>query len=453
MQFRFTHPLRWMALVGLMVSTVGCYENNEPELTSLLSAGTANFSKYVAVGNSLTAGYADNGLYRDGQLNSYPSILAQQFRLVGGGNTFIQPLFTPEQANGTGYLKLTSLPTTASGGAPVIVPVPAQAVRGQVNGQPLFTKFTGPLNNLGVPGIRMSDVLTPGYGSVAGNPYFERILPDAIALRTYQQFVGDNMTDATFFSCFMGNNDALGYAGSGGVTAFTPTAQFTTNYNALLSTLLGSGRTGVVIGIPKVTVAPFFQTVTLTQVLNSVTAAVRAANPAAPAVTALVIQSPLATATGGIRATKTGDLLLLNQQAAYGTIGRTDVGTKNGPYGLSLTNPLANNLVLDAEEVAAVNAKIDEYNGIMKAQADARNLAWVDLTTLTTQLGTGLNQNGVNFSLSFILGGVFSLDGIHFTPAGYALVANEIIKSVNAKYTASIPLVDATRYRKVLVQP
>ncbi|RYF74325.1 MAG: SGNH/GDSL hydrolase family protein [Cytophagaceae bacterium] len=451
MQFRFTHPLRWMALVGLMVSTAGCYENDQAGLIDPLSPGTANFTKYVAVGNSLTAGYADNGLYREGQLNSYPSILAQQFRLVYGG-AFIQPLFTPEQAAGTGYLKLTSLPTTTSGGLPVTAQVAPQAVRGLVSGRPLFTKYTGPLNNLGVPGIRMSDLQTPGYGSAAGNPYFERLLPDVTPLRTYQQFVGDNVSDATFFSCFMGNNDALGYATTGGVTPFTPTALFTSNYTALLNTLNANGRKGVVIGIPKVTTAAFFQTITLTQVLASVTAAVRAANPAAPAVTALVIQSPLA--AGGIRATKAGDLLLLAQQAAYGTIGRTDVGTKVGPYGLSLTNPLANELVLDAEEVTALNAKIDEYNGIMKAQADTRSLAWVDVSTLTNQLSsTGVAQNGVTFTLGYILGGVMSLDGIHFTPAGYALLANEVIKSINAKYSATIPLVDATRYRKVLVQP
>ena len=49
------------------------------------SAGSANFSKYVALGNSITAGYADNALYREGQDNSYPSILAHQFALAGGG--------------------------------------------------------------------------------------------------------------------------------------------------------------------------------------------------------------------------------------------------------------------------------------------------------------------------------------------------------------------------------
>jgi hypothetical protein len=32
-----------------------------------LTSGTANFTKYVALGNSLTAGYSDNALFIEGQ--------------------------------------------------------------------------------------------------------------------------------------------------------------------------------------------------------------------------------------------------------------------------------------------------------------------------------------------------------------------------------------------------
>ena len=442
---------RWSILVGLLVGTAGCFNNEEAQRVDPIATGTADFTRYVAVGNSLTAGFMDGGLYRDGQLNSYPNILSQQFRLVGGRD-FIQPLFSTDQANGTGYLKLTSLPTTTNP-LPTIVPVAPQAVRGTLDGKPLYTKFTGPTNNLGVPGIRMGDVQTPGYGSPLGNPYFERLLPDGTPLRTYVQYVSDNLTNATFFSCFMGNNDALGYGLSGGVTPFTPTPLFTANYSALLNVLNANGRKGVVIGIPRLLSIPFFQTVTLAQVLAGVNAAVQKATPGAPAIPALVIESPLA--TGGIRATKAGDLLLLSQQADYATIGSTAVGTKKGPYGLSATNPLSNASVLDAEEAAALNAKIDDYNGILKAQADSRTLAYVDLNTLLNQLTAtgGYVQNGLAFSSSYISGGVFGLDGIHFTAAGQALVANEILKSIGTTYQASMPAVDPTRYRKVLVQP
>src|SRR5690606_22536074 len=52
---------------------------------------SADFTTYVALGNSLTAGYADGTLSRSGQSHSYPAILAEQFRMAGGGD-FKQPL-------------------------------------------------------------------------------------------------------------------------------------------------------------------------------------------------------------------------------------------------------------------------------------------------------------------------------------------------------------------------
>jgi len=77
----------------LALSFMAC----EPEFDNpvdeggVFSSGTADFSNFVAIGNSLTAGFADNSLYITGQENSYPNILADQFSLVGGG-TFTQPL-------------------------------------------------------------------------------------------------------------------------------------------------------------------------------------------------------------------------------------------------------------------------------------------------------------------------------------------------------------------------
>jgi hypothetical protein len=49
-----------------------------------LTAGVANFSKYVALGNSLTSGYSDGALFIEGQ-KSYTNIMAEQFKAVGGG--------------------------------------------------------------------------------------------------------------------------------------------------------------------------------------------------------------------------------------------------------------------------------------------------------------------------------------------------------------------------------
>src|ERR1700744_1320700 len=81
--------------------------------------GSADFTRFIAVGNSLTAGYADGGLYLSGQQNSYPSIMANQMLAVGGG-PFTQPLFPATQANGSGYLSLTGFSAT---GTPITTPV------------------------------------------------------------------------------------------------------------------------------------------------------------------------------------------------------------------------------------------------------------------------------------------------------------------------------------------
>ena len=59
--------------------------------------GSIDVTNYVAIGSSMSAGYADNALYADGQMFSYPNMIAQQFRLVGGGN-FKQPMVSAGSA-------------------------------------------------------------------------------------------------------------------------------------------------------------------------------------------------------------------------------------------------------------------------------------------------------------------------------------------------------------------
>ncbi|CAN5165326.1 SGNH/GDSL hydrolase family protein [soil metagenome] len=454
----FNNKMRWGLVLTTLVGLVACTNNDvDPTAGSseTPSKGNADFTKYVAVGNSLTAGFSNGnatggGLYREGQLNSYPSILAGQFKTVGGGD-FVQPLFTEAQAAGSGYSKLIKVPSLADPTSLItsIAQVAPAAVRGTNSaGKPLYTKFSGANQNLGVPGIRVADVLSAGYGSQQGNPYFERLLPDTDAgqATTYFQYVSDNLTGATFFSCWLGNNDALGFATTGGTTPLTPSALFTTNFTAMMNKLTEGSRKGVVIGIPNITTAPLFSTLTIPLVLAQLNAILKPTTP----LTALVVQT-----TAGVRPTQAGDLLLLTSALDYANIGSTTVGTKVGPFGLSATNPLPNQTVLDAGEVAALNASIADFNNTMKTQADAKGAAYVDPNTVLSQVtsASGLTQNGITYKGDFIQGGVFSLDGIHLTPAGYALMANEIIKGINTKYSSTIAPVNPANYRRVLLQP
>ena len=175
------------------------------------SRGSADFSRYIAVGNSLTAGYADDGLYLAGQLVSYPSIIAQQMQAVGGG-TFTQPLFSTSQANGSGYLQLTGF---TAAGTPITTPVTTNlAIRGILpvpgfGNVTLYTKYTGELNNYGVPGIKLLNITYAPYGNLNG--YFERLLPGNAPTNTttYLSFI--TAKPFTFFSNWLGNNGRCTY--------------------------------------------------------------------------------------------------------------------------------------------------------------------------------------------------------------------------------------------------
>jgi len=175
---------KWLLLVA--ATFVACNNNDEEVVVyntsdgMMPTAGSANFSKFVSLGNSLTAGYSDNALFIDGQKVSYTNIMAQQFASVGGGEFKV-----PLMSDNIGGFKINGVPfagprLASTGGA---APVP-------VSGTPSTEIMTsiataGPYNNCGVPGAKSFHLLSPSYGSLAGislgtaNPYYVRFAPNA----------------------------------------------------------------------------------------------------------------------------------------------------------------------------------------------------------------------------------------------------------------------------------
>ena len=265
-------------MIGLLaIGLVSCEPEFENAVTDegFYDAGDADFSNYVALGNSLTAGYADSALYMSGQEDSYPNIMAQQFSFVGGGD-FTQPLtsdnFGGLLLGGVQILGNRLVLSADENGNPFPTPL---------DGTPttdVTTSATGPFNNMGVPGAKSYHLVTPGYGSVAGvangtaNPWFARfatsesttVLADAVSL------------NPTFFSLWIGNNDILGYATSGGSGVdqtgnldpstyggfdITDPNVFAAAYSAQVDALVANGAKGVLLNIPDVTSIPYFTTV------------------------------------------------------------------------------------------------------------------------------------------------------------------------------------------------
>ncbi len=456
-----------------------------------VSKGTATFTKYVAIGNSLTAGFADGGVYREGQLNSYPNLIATQFKTVGGGE-FRQPLFTEAGSNGSGYLKLIGF----AGGRPVIRPettklgVVGVSVGATGNRTPLYEKFTTTVDNLGIPGIRISDIKTNGYGfnNPAGfNPYFQRLLPETQPTATdiggaisYLQYLQKYYATEkpTFFTCWLGNNDALGFATSGGTTPLTPSATFQSLYKELMGVVVTGGAKGVVATIPNVTSIPYLNTVKYADVKANLPAAKaafkigvsRALNntppnetpPALPPALDQLIEGSMDDiyiryADGSVNKATAADLFILTATDSIGST-RVRVSVPGVPVplpfpkGFSRFNPLDHPSVLDNKEIAAALTAVTAYNVAIRAEAAIVNIPVFDANALLTEFVSGKTVNGLTLNAGFITGGIFSLDGVHATQRGYAIMANEFIRVANAAYNANIPQVDITRYPGVAIK-
>ncbi len=101
--------------------------------------------------------------------------------------------------------------------------------------------------------------------------------------------------------------------------------------------------------------------------------------------------------------------------------------------GVSL--PLEDKWVLIPTEQDELQIATDSFNETLEAAATSAGFAFVDANSLMQQLDNGGYSDG-NFILtsSLVTGGAFSLDGVHPTARGYALLANEFMKEIDETY-------------------
>src|SRR5690606_36239884 len=333
------------------------------------SAGGADFTSYIAVGNSLTAGFADGGLYREGQKVAFPNLMAKQMESAGGGE-FTSPFFDEQHANGSGYLRLAAI----NEGSPVLESVTENlAYRDQ---EQRLIKYTDPIQNLGIPGMRLDLAFYAPFSQA--NNFFERLLPDG-EQTTYFDFVAEH--EHTFFSFWLGNNDVLGYATAGGVTTgptsvLTDQSQFATLYDNFLTALTAGGQKGIVATIPDVTAIPFFTTVTIQALLEGA----KAASPEnADQIENIFIQDENAVVVGlppGVRPATDEDLVVLPFMSA-GLLGKPN--SAGIPYGLHPLDPVEDQYILDKSEASTVQEYVNAYNEIIKNAADKHDLALADV--------------------------------------------------------------------------
>ncbi len=543
--------IKYMVLLAAFIGFTAC---NDPEDVTLieeevvvelpaLSAGSVDFSTYVAVGASFTAGYTDGALFKAAQENSFPNILSKKFADVGGG-AFTQPLMNDNfgglAANGARIAE----PRLVFGGAG---PVDLESLIGAISPTTdvVLNNPTGPFNNMGIPGAKSFHLLDlgipgSGYGDINGlgvyaNPYFVRMAssPSATVLG---DAIGQNPSFFTLSE--IAGNDVLSYAISGGtgvdqagninpatygINDITDPNVFAQAFNATVATLTSNGANGVIANIPYITDLPHFTTVPhnpldptnpdfgpqiptlngifgqLNQVyafltvpersivfaeteasavvikdetladLSAQIAGVLNASPTfplfvqsfgLPAAAAPLVANLLGATYGQTRQATADDLLVLPSSSIIGTVNTDTFADLSlqlppelaGQFSVEgITLPLADKWVLLPSEQLEIKTATDAFNSTIADAAAANGLAYVDFKSILEQASTtGITTGDYTLTTNLVTGGLVSLDGIHLTARGYAVMANEFMKAIDATYGSNFEesgnLVDVGNY-------
>jgi len=392
-------------IVGLGLASGGC-AIDKPTAPALNLSGL-DFTSFVVLGNSVSAGVVSGGLGGETQTKSFPALIAEA---VGVGSTFEQP--TISEPGIPNQLEIILVGTT-----PIIVEKTGTGV-------PTNSTLTRAYNNLAVPGANTLDILTDN-GSAAGTI-------SQVILRGRDTQLGQAITlNPTMLMVWIGNNDVLGGAVYGqivdGVTT-VPAAVSASNITALfgfIATLVPNADV-VVANVPDVTSIPY-----VTYLTKGYT------SPLTDATGTQIVFPVITPATGPPRQATVDDYILLPAAATL-----TLDPTYGGP-----TNPISNSHTLDSAEVTDLQAKVTALNNVIDTQAAAIGATVVDIYTffnqMTTPPGLVVTEGGVDYTLDALFvsdGGIgMSLDGVHPTPAGNALVANYYIDRLNTVFGSNIP--------------
>ncbi len=376
------------------------------------------FTRYVSIGNSVTAGFQSGGITADMQMESYAVLLADQMGLDVGaaGAEFNVPLMT------------------APGCPPPITNIFTQErVMGLTAGDCFLRQATPEfVSNVAVPGSAVIDALTNM--DATSNPN---------ALTTL--FLGGNTqieaaaaAQPTFVTIWMGNNDVLGgitSVNAGDASHITDPTAFATNYSDMMDDLdaLGTIEGGALVGVMQVTSAPY----------ASAGLAYAAAGAAIPTLTVDANCSATVTIPG------TTTAVPAFVPFHYGAVLMATAGG-----GVPTTLDCSVSEVITPLEAIAMISAVTQYNAAIQAEADERGWAYIDPNDLLTAAAAADPMAVLPFpafpggaypadmTLNAPFGTALSLDGVHPSASAHVLVANALIAAINTAYSTSIPAIN-----------
>ena len=473
-----------------------------------VEAGSADFTRFVAIGNSFVAGFQAGALFTEGQNNSLAAILNKQFECAGAPSEFVQPsinttygyniFVSPNPVGnvvlGRMLLQGASPRPTPQVSGPEAIPNPA------VNPSFIYPGGKASLNNFGVQAIVLGQALIPETGNWAGagvdprfNPFYGRLAYPGNGTSTLLTDV--IAAQGTFFLFWLGMDDFLLHAAYGGDPAKAPltaAAAFDAQYKLAVGGLLASNPElkGVVANFPNIFKMPHFTLVAWNAVpLDAATAgsltsglainynafldgmatnglitaeeaAKRTLTYAAGQNAVLITDETLTDLSpymagpyAGLlpyaraRQTTRSDIMPFNAASVIGTaIG----GDPTKVYGVSV--PLPDQYALIPSEIAAIEGARVAFNATVKTVADANStrVAFADVDQALETLITAQLMVLNNVSLTANINpptGIYSEDGIHPNSRGYAYLSRAFITAINTTFGATLLPTDVSKYK------
>ncbi len=353
------------------------------------------FRNYVAIGNSITAGYQSSGINDSTQGQSYAALVARQMGTRFAIPALAKPGCAPPIANFQTQARV-------GGGTPTTC-----AFR-------TATSATFALNNVAVPGILSVDPTlnggAPGYTQNT-NPLMQIILGGKTMIQKALE------VQPTFATIWVGNNDVLQPGITGLPSTATAQATFQTNYDKMITefTTGAPGVKGVLIGVVQVSNAPIMFT---SQALR---------NPAFVAGLTLAAGLP----AGGLVIDPTTCTATNTSLIGFPIIAQIAAKTHPPIIACAKTGQgqLGDIFVLDAAEQVQVRGIVEGYNTYIKSKADAIGFGYYDPNVTlarVTLLDPVLTSHVPNLaSPTATFGNYITLDGVHPNATAHIEIANQ----------------------------
>ena len=356
---------------------------------------SADFSKYVAMGTSVTMGWSSDGVVASSQQASWATLLASD-----AGVTFTLPLIEspgcrPPIAAPLGQFKRVDNSSTL-----VITGVCSANAAGVVL----------PAQNVAVSGQTAADAATanPGPGTLPA-----RVIPTG-----QTQLTAMRAQNPTFVSVEFGSSEIVqALTGLVSSATTTPFSTFSANYQTIINSVKQSGAKALLALVPA-DVAKF--------------PALRTGPEVAMQRTALAARNVSVNAN----CDASTNLIAIPKVLSAVVSGAARAASGLGPFDLSCADVAGTvDGVLTPADVTAINSLVAQMNTFITLKANENDYATFSLGSLYDTA-----KDGVAFDVSAILtsdtpfGSRISLDSIHPTLAGQQVLMTAAKAAIIAKY-------------------